>query len=610
MATANLKSKISLDDTQFSAGLRRVKLTTAAAAKQIGTSFKAVGGSITNARKSLTKFAAIAGSITFAAAVAGAAKLTKSSLALAAKIEGIEVTMANFVGGTAEARKILKEISKFSTVTPFETTGLQEVVNLLLGAGIAAKDAVPVMKELAAVSKDTGQVAELGDAIAKGFAKGKFQTEELNKFLERGINLMPQLEKVTGKTGEELKKAIQAGLGFDDVREAIARMSQEGGLFFGMLEKQSTTTTGLISTLKSNWDELLTAFGRPINDALKPLLNASIEKLKELTGMAQGIGEIVAGAIGKITSAAAAGNWSDILELLNLGIEVVGENLGNVLRDAMTKAAEVFGSEMDEQLKILARKMDFLNLYRDEGEQDDFRKWMDANYGGGRSFSDDSKVMPKAGGSSTVGPTGKQMSEAERAFWEKWNAMAGGAPPSAPSPSGSNYTPRVSAADKAFDGAFRPSPHYEPAGPPVPKDYAKRAQSKSLQAAVGAGASKISPQAQLQRNALKMSESAGAGFMGLAGYYGMQVAKGAGIGPGQYTALTQGPRAVGGKAGAISRGNLNGLGGGLGAVRKVGAKADATAARRDETIGGTNKRLEDTNNLLTEQNGMLQEALA
>ena len=75
MASANLKSKISIDTTQFSAGLRRVKLASTAAAKQIGTSFRKLGSVMANLVKSLARFAAIAGGLTFAAAVAGAVKL-------------------------------------------------------------------------------------------------------------------------------------------------------------------------------------------------------------------------------------------------------------------------------------------------------------------------------------------------------------------------------------------------------------------------------------------------------------------------------------------------------------------------------------------------------
>jgi tape measure domain-containing protein len=289
-----MRTVLSADATQFHATMRKAAMSARAVGEKMGRSMNKAATSMANIAKSAGKAAIAVGGVVTAAAAFGAAGLVKSSLKIAANFEQISVTMANFVGGAENAAEILAEVSSFSTVTPFETTGLQETVNLLLGAGIAAEDAVDVMKELAAVSKNTGQVGELGDALAKGFAKGKFQTEELNKFLERGINLMPELERVTGKTGVELQKSIQAGLKFEDVRRAIAGMSAEGGLFFGMLEKQSTTTTGLVSTLSSNWDEFRTKIGQPINEGLKPLLELAIERVQQLTIMAPMIGDYLA----------------------------------------------------------------------------------------------------------------------------------------------------------------------------------------------------------------------------------------------------------------------------------------------------------------------------
>lgn len=363
-----MRTVLSADATQFHATMRKAAMSARAVGEKMGRSMNKAATSMANIAKSAGKAAIAVGGVVTAAAAFGAAGLVKSSLKIAANFEQISVTMANFVGGAENAAEILAEVSEFSTVTPFETTGLQETVNLLLGAGIAADDAVDVMKELAAVSKNTGQVGELGDALAKGFAKGKFQTEELNKFLERGINLMPELAKVTGKTGVELQKSIQAGLKFEDVRKAIAAMSAEGGLFFGMLEEQSTTTTGLVSTLSSNWDEFRTKLGGPINDQLKPLLDFAIKKMQELTAIAPRIGESIGSVFKKVADTLQTYfgnvdlsdigpkfldglNFPFVLEMMKRTFEVAGDFLGNKLVDVFTRVVSYLGEKMDGRLE-------------------------------------------------------------------------------------------------------------------------------------------------------------------------------------------------------------------------------------------------------------------
>jgi len=621
MASANLKSKISLDDTQFSAGLRRVRLASAAAGKTIGSGFKKIGTGMAGLVKSLAKFATIAASITFAAAIAGVAKLTKSSLIMASKIEGIEVTMSNFVGGTEQAQKILKDISRFSTVTPFETVGLQETVNLLLGAGIAADDAVPVMKELAAVSKNTGQVSELGDAIAKGFAKGKFQTEELNKFLERGINLMPQLQRVTGLSGDALKSAIQDGLKFDDVREAIARMSQEGGLFYGMLEKQSTTTTGLISTLKSNYDEVLTAFGRPINNALKPLLELSIVKMGSLIGTAEKFGNVVGGFITKISQVDFIGigqrfiaglNIDSAKELLLGAMKIVGAFLGNQLLKVIRLAAHFaevafnfvfekisgqFGQKLEDNLLEVAKIAILPPPLQIAKMAEKIKGGLQKASEDGMTLEDKlleakdalkNKVLkdPDPFGFNSAVDDFKQNLDsvmfAGAAKIETGSKQDAPSDKTGPTLTGNGHGMVLadSAAGRAlqatFENPFAKNKQVGPIMPPTP----------------------VSP---MQATAMQMSTAAGAGFTGLAGLHGMQLERMAGIAPGSNTTFSRDRARLGIASGLQT--------GGLGAVRKVGAKADQKQQRKDDTVIGTNERLTTVNDKLQKQNDMLQEAL-
>lgn len=338
-----MRTVLSADATQFHATMRKAAMSARAVGEKMGRSMGKATSAMANVARSAGKAAIAVAAVSSAAVAFGVAGLIKSSSVIAANFEQISVTMSNFVGGAENAAEILAEVSSFSTATPFETTGLQETVNLLLGAGIAAEDAVDVMKEIAAVSKDTGQVGELGDALSKGFAKGKFQTEELNKFLERGINLMPELARVTGKSGAELQKAIQAGLKFEDVRSAIAGMSAEGGLFFGMLEKQSTTTSGLVSTLSSNWDEFRTKLGGPINDQLKPLLDFAIEKVQQLTAIAPRIGE----ALGSVFEKAA-----NLLEAHLGDVDFAEMFSGDKMKRAIAIMAKFAGSAMWDAIRF------------------------------------------------------------------------------------------------------------------------------------------------------------------------------------------------------------------------------------------------------------------
>lgn len=63
------------------------------------------------------------------------------------------------------------------------------------------------------------------------------------------------------------------------------------------MELQSQTWSGKISTLSDNWAQVRAEFGKPIMDALKPLLDEGIGSLESMAAKAREIGETIAYAM-------------------------------------------------------------------------------------------------------------------------------------------------------------------------------------------------------------------------------------------------------------------------------------------------------------------------
>lgn len=587
MATANLKSKISLDDTQFSAGLRRVKLTSAAAAKQIGTSFRKLGGIMANLARSLARFAAIAGAITFAAAVAGAVKL------------GNALKKAFDAGGA------LSDLSAQTGIAVKQLAILQQAFE---DNGVSADQVGGVINKL------QRSISDFGNDLST----------QVRAFDRLGISY----DAIKSKTPLQQFQMVQQALAKMEDPTARAATAMEifgrsGGNMLALFQDGNAISNAMV-TVGSAADLLDKNAGK--FDRISDLLNSAGSKLQ---GFFVGVGDVAADKIlpvlekfNAIDFAAMGQNFAQNFDTEKLskffaaGIQFTVEAFGDGMIRAVTTAFALFKNLFSKGGVDIMKRVFMSPFFEETGG-----RVYDA---GGNLIHDPNDITADLAGfiQDTMDDVSSELDGIDSSglgdAWENW-LKAGEdmfrAQPNAkfkrkPEDSEANLYEKELEEQRARVARETAFANYQEAGAPVPKDYATRAQSKALQAAVGAGAAKISPQAQLQRNALKMSESAGAGFMGLAGYYGMQVAKGAGIGPGQYTALTQAPKAVGGKAGAISRGNLNGLGGGLGAVRKVGAKADQKAARKDDTIIGTNDRLTTANEKLQTQIELLQEALA
>ena len=288
----------------------------------------------------------LAGIAGIAASLALVTTQLKGAFSAAAAFEDLEVSVSSFLGSTKAAADLLGELQEFADKTPFATRDIQEAAGALLGAGVRGNVA-GITKDIAAVSKSGQSLKELADALGKGFAKGKFQTEELNKFLERGINLLPALEQQTGRAGKELTKLIEAGLGFETVTAAIASMSREGGSFFGLLERRSQTFTGLASTLSSVWETVRRTFAQPILDALKPILQDAIGLVGTFKEQAEKAGKSIGNVILSTFAAFKQGKFLEFAGAsLKLGflkaVNALATNLQAAIAASM-KAFEISG---------------------------------------------------------------------------------------------------------------------------------------------------------------------------------------------------------------------------------------------------------------------------
>ena len=67
-------------------------------------------------------------------------------------------------------------------------------------------------------------------------------------------------------------------VGFADVDRAIVSLTSSGGQFFGMMDKQSQTLTGRLSTLSDDFG----AISRTIGNELLPETKAFINELDQL----------------------------------------------------------------------------------------------------------------------------------------------------------------------------------------------------------------------------------------------------------------------------------------------------------------------------------------
>ncbi len=274
--------------------------------------FNAIDGALgETAVRSRVHFGAIAVGFSGVAAAAtiGIGAAGGFGLAIASGNEQAQISFETMLGSAEKASTFLTSLKDFAATTPFEFPELQTAASSLISAGVEANKVIPIMTSLGNATSGMGTGSEgvkrATVALQQMSAAGKITGEDLNQLRDAGIPVFDLLAAATGKSKEEVAGLAQAGkLGRAEMEQLFSALESGKGLerFNGLMEAQSASLSGIMSTIKDT-------VGQGLATAVQP----AIPIIKDALGNANDLFGEFANNIG--------GVFSDILSALAPTIE-------------------------------------------------------------------------------------------------------------------------------------------------------------------------------------------------------------------------------------------------------------------------------------------------
>ncbi len=215
--------------------------------------------------------------------VYGAKKLWELLIGSNEEMEQYQTSFEVMLGDTEKAKALITEIQNFAAKTPLTKSDSVSIGSLLMNYGVEADELIDKMTRLGDLA---GGNAERMNRIALAYgqmlAKGKVTGEEMMQMTEAGVPLQKALADSIGVTGEEFSKMVSQGkVGIDDLDKAIEGLTSGNGKFAGMMEKQSETMKGMLSTLQDNVSEFFRQMGEGAFGEVKNVLAELMVQLNE-----------------------------------------------------------------------------------------------------------------------------------------------------------------------------------------------------------------------------------------------------------------------------------------------------------------------------------------
>lgn len=209
------------------------------------------------------------GGLVFQAAGA-ATQLATMGISFNAMKESAQVAFTTILGSGEKATKLMGELQQFAAETPFAFEELANATKSLIAFGIEGDKSVEVLRRLGDIASGVGApLNDIAQIYGKARVQGRLFAEDINQLTGRGIPIIQELAKQFGVAESEVSKMVEEGkVGFENLETAIVSLTNKGGKFSGMMEAQSKTFSGLMSTFMDNINQLAGAITAPIFDVL------------------------------------------------------------------------------------------------------------------------------------------------------------------------------------------------------------------------------------------------------------------------------------------------------------------------------------------------------
>lgn len=276
----------------------------------------------------------------------GGKKLWDLLIGSNAEMEQYTTSLEVMLGSASKASAMIEKMREFAAKTPLTLDNVISGGSLLMSYGVDESNLIDTMTKLGDLASGNAEkMNRITLAYGQMLAKGKVTGEELMQMAEAGVPLQTALADSIGVTGEEFSKMVSAGkVGIDDLNRAITELTTGNGKFAGMMEKQSETMQGMLSTLQDNVSEFFRKMGEGAFGEVKSALQEASDLLAEweedgtLDKWAQGVGVMLKNLIAFLKTAISVGldfKEAIIAGAVALGTFKIAIGIGNVISAAV-----------------------------------------------------------------------------------------------------------------------------------------------------------------------------------------------------------------------------------------------------------------------------------
>ena len=200
-----------------------------------------------------------------------------------------KIAFETMLGSAKEANEYIQGMMEYSARTPFEFTDLAEGSKLLMAFGFEAEKLPGMIEAIGNAAAGLGMsgkegLQRIGLQLGQMQTQGKATYQDLKQLAQAGVPVWDILSQSIGKSTGELQDMVSKGMlpAAETIDVLIAGMNER---FPNMMEKQSKSWQGLMSSIKDNISIALGTATQELFESLSGHLENVSNKLQEFNAV-------------------------------------------------------------------------------------------------------------------------------------------------------------------------------------------------------------------------------------------------------------------------------------------------------------------------------------
>jgi tape measure domain-containing protein len=241
----------------------------------------------------------VLGNVAKAAASIGVAFTAQSLIRQIVNVRGefqqLEVAFKTMLGSEEQATELMGQLLDTAAKTPFDLQSISNGARQLLAYGENVNNVNDDLIRLGNIAAGLSQpLNDLVYLYGTTMTQGRLYTQDLNQFTGRGIPMIRELANVLGVAESKVKDLVEEGkVGFPEVQKVIQNLTNEGGMFYNLMEEQSRTITGQISNIEDAISSMLNEIGKQSEG----IINSSLNVVSSLIENYEQVGRVLLGLV-------------------------------------------------------------------------------------------------------------------------------------------------------------------------------------------------------------------------------------------------------------------------------------------------------------------------